>query len=138
MSGSLSDYLENKILDHMLGGPDFVRPATVYLGLWTSALSDASTGSSSGEATFGGYARVAVTNNSTNFPGASAGGKSNGSTITFPTPTSGAGQVVTHVGVFDASSSGNLLMWADLTSPITVVVGSAIYFNAGDLTFSAN
>src|SRR5690349_18898367 len=113
---SKSDYLENKILDHMLGGPDYTRPATVYVALFTTAPSDAGGGV---EVTGGSYARVAVTNNATNFPGASGGAKQNANTITWPTATALWGTVVA-VGIFDAASGGNLLFWALLPASKTI------------------
>lgn len=112
MPGSKSDYLENKILDHVLGGGDYTRPATVYVGLFTTAPSDTGGGT---EVSGGSYARVAVTNNATNFPAASSGSKSNGTAITFPAATANWGTVVAF-GIFDASSGGNLLYWGWLGS----------------------
>lgn len=127
-----SDYLENKILDHILGNTAFSPPATLYFGLYTAAPTDAGGGT---EVTGGSYARVGMTNNTTNFPNASGGSKSNGADIAFPTATAGWG-TVTHVGVFDAASAGNLLYWAPLTSPVTVPSGGDILFAAGQLVFN--
>ena len=53
MAGSKSDYLENEILDHVLGGADYSRPATVYIALYTAAPTDAGGGT---EVTGGSYA----------------------------------------------------------------------------------
>jgi len=88
MAGSKSNYLENKVLDHVLGGGDYTRPATVYVALYTVAPSDTGGGT---EVTGGSYARAAVTNNSTNWPAASGGEKSNGTEITFETATASWG-----------------------------------------------
>ncbi len=111
MAGSKSDYLENKILDHFLGAVTYTPPATVYIAAYTVAPTDAGGGT---EVTGGSYARVAVTNNATNFPAAVAGSKSNGTAINFATATADWGTLVA-VGIFDAASGGNLLAWADLT-----------------------
>ena len=102
MAGSKSDYLENEILDHVLGGGDFTRPATVYLALFTVTPTDAGGGT---EVTGGAYARVAVTNNATNFPAASGGSKSIGAQFDFPEATANWGTVVA-LGIFDASTAG--------------------------------
>lgn len=126
---SKSDYLENKILDHQLGGPDYVRPATVYIALFTTAPTDAGGGV---EVTGGSYQRVTVTNNATNFPAAVAGSKSNGTAITFVTPSASWG-LITHFGIFDAISGGNLLRWGALTVPKTVDPGDQISFPPGEL-----
>lgn len=126
---SKSNYLENALLDHMLGGPDYTRPATVYFALYTTGPTDAGGGT---EVSGGNYSRVAVTNNATNFPAASGGSKSNGTAIIFPTP-SGSWGTVTHWGVFDASSGGNLLRYGALTVTKTVDPGDQVSFPPGDL-----
>lgn len=129
MAGSKSDYLENKLLDHVLGNSAYTAPATVYVALFTVAPTDAGGGT---EVSGGGYARVAVTNNLTNWPAASGGAKSNGTDITFPEATGNWGTVVAF-GIFDAASGGNLLYWGDLTQSKTISTGDTAKFAAGDL-----
>ena len=129
MPGSKSDYLENKVLDHVLGGVDYVRPATVYVALYTVAPSDAGGGT---EVTGGSYARVTVTNNAVNFPAATGGLKSNGTEITFVVATASWGTVVAF-GIFDALAAGNLLYWATLTANKTIDSGDTAKFAVGDL-----
>lgn len=125
MSG-WSDYEENRILDFVLGNG---TPATLYPALFTAAPSDAGGGT---EVSGGSYARVAVTNNATNFPAATGGAKTNGADFTFPTATASWG-TVTHVGLFDASSGGNLKAWAALAAPQAVASGATPVFATGDL-----
>lgn len=127
---SWSDYMENKILDHVYGNTAFSAPATVYYALFTAAPSDAGGGT---EVSGGSYARKAVTNNTTNFPNASGGSKSNGTAITFVTATASWG-VVTHFGIFDASTAGNLLNWAALTASKTIDNGDTAEFAVGAFT----
>lgn len=129
MAGSLSDFLENELLDHVFGGAAYSAPATLYVGLYTVAPTDAGGGT---EVTGGSYARVAVTANNTNFPAASGGAIANGTAITFPTATASWGTVVA-LGIFDASTSGNLLAWADLAVNKTVASGDTASFAIGDL-----
>lgn len=129
---SKSDYLENEILDHVLGGGDYTRPATVYVALFTATPNDAGGGT---EVTGGSYARAAVTNDSTNFPAASGGSKANGVAIDFATPTAGWG-LVTSFGVFDAATDGNLLYYGDLGSSKTIDVDDDVSFPIGSLTFT--
>lgn len=119
-----SDYLENAILDHVLGGSDYTRPATVYLALFTAAPTDAGGGT---EVTGGSYARKSVTNNSTNFPAASSGVKNLHVAQSF-TAASASWGTVTHFGIFDASTSGNLLYWGALTASKTVDSGDTVTF----------
>lgn len=130
--GSKSDYLENEILDHILGGADYSRPAIVYLALCTAAPTDASTGSTITEATYTGYARKAITNNSTNFPAASGGAKSNGAEIAFAECTGGSSDV-THWALLDADTAGNVLYWGALTASKNISSGDTPKVAVGDL-----
>jgi hypothetical protein len=137
MAGSKSDYLENKILDHRYGGPDFARPATVYVALFTAAPSDAGGGTEVSTGAWSNYARVAVTNNNVNFPAAAGGSKSNGTAISFGTATiPGAAPTVVAFGIFDAAAAGNLLDWGDLTVSKVVSNGDPVQFPAGALTIT--
>lgn len=120
MAGSKSDYLENKLLDHVLGATAYTAPATLYVALFTAAPTDAGGGTEVGTGVWSNYARKAVTNNTTNFPAASAGSKSNGAIIDFGTAVASGTVTVVAMGIYDAASAGNLLYWADFTGkPIT-------------------
>lgn len=127
--GSFSDFLELELLDHVLGNAAYTAPATVYVALYTVTPSDTGGGT---EVSGGSYARVAVTNNATNWPAASGGSKSNGTTITFTTATASWGECVAW-GILDAATLGNLLIWGALTVPKTVGSGDTAEFAAGDL-----
>jgi len=128
---SFSDYLENEVLDHIFGGADFPRPATVYVAL--STANPGEDGSGIAEPSGGAYARVAVTNNGTNFPAAAGGSKSNGTDITFPEATASWG-TITYFAIFDASSGGNMLLYGALSSSKQVDTGDTLKFVTGDLT----
>lgn len=121
--GSFADYLENKVLDHVFGATSFSAPATLYIGLSTTTITDA--GGNITEPSGNGYARVSVTNNTTNFPNASGGSKSNGTAITFPTASGSWGTVVDFF-IADASSSGNILGYGTLTTSKTVTNGDTV------------
>ena len=131
MAGSFSDFLELEILDHVLGAAVYTPPVTVYVAAFTAAPSDTGGGT---EVSGNNYSRVAVTNNATNFPAASGATalKSNGTVVTFPT-ASGSWGTVTHIGLFDASSAGNLLMWADLTASKAVGANDTLTIPIGEL-----
>lgn len=128
-----TNYLGNLLLDLILGNGSLSVPATLYFALFTSAPT-ASTGGT--EVSGGSYARVAVTNNDTNFPDAVNKSKSNGTAITFPQASAGWGSVVA-IGIFDQSSGGNLLMFASFTTPRTVAINDTLSFNTSQITFSA-
>lgn len=136
MAGTKSDYLEDKIKNEVLGGVAFASVTPIFFGLWTSALTDASTSATAGEVSGGSYARVSVTNNTTNFATVTGSAKVNSTTIAFPTASASWG-TVTYVGVFDvASGAGNMFMWADLTTSKTVASGDTAQFNAGDFSWT--
>jgi len=118
-----SDYLENKILDHVFRNTAYTPPTAVYLGLYTAAPSDAGGGT---EVSGGGYARQAIT-----FGAASGGAISNTAAVQF-TASGGSYGTVTHVGVFDASSAGNMLAWKAIT-PIVMGSGAILTFAIGDI-----
>jgi len=129
---SKSDYLENKVLDHILGATAYSAPGTVYVSLHSADPTDAGNGA---ELSGNGYARKSVTNNTTNWPNASSGSKSNGTAITFATAT-GNWTAATHFGIWDASSAGNLLYFGALTASKTVQNGDTASFAVGALTIT--
>lgn len=108
MPGSRSDYLEGKQSDEVLGGVAFAAPATVYVALFTAVSADGGTFT---EVSGNAYARVALTNNQTNWPALAAGLKSNGVAATFPQATPAGWGEVRGWGIYDASSAGNQLYW---------------------------
>lgn len=133
MAGSFSDFLELEILDHVFGNAAYSAPATLHVALYTAAPSDTGGGT---EVSGNAYARVAVTNNATNFPAASAGSKANGTAITFPQATPSGWGVVVAFGILDAASGGNLLSWGDLTASKTVDPLDTVSFAIGALTIT--
>lgn len=131
MAGSKSDYLENKLLDHVLGGPDFVRPGSVFIALYTVAPSD-SGGGSEVSAAGTGYSRAVALNTATQWPAAATGLKSNGVEITFGVAQLDWGTVVAFA-IFDALVAGNMLAWATLTNPRSILTGDSARFPVGEL-----
>ena len=138
---ALTDYLENKLIDHLFRSVSFSAPTALHVGLLTAAPSDSAAGT---EVSGGSYARVAVAPGSANWAntqnsGTGASSGTNGTTqninaITFPAPTANWG-TVTHFAIYDASSAGNMLCWAALTTSRTINNGdTAPSFAAGALT----
>jgi hypothetical protein len=130
---SFNDFLENELLDHVFGNAAYTAPATVYVALYTAAPTDAGGGTEVGTGTWTNYARVAVTNNATNWPAAAAGAKSNGTDIDFGTVTASGAVTVVACAILDAASAGNFLAWAPLASNKTVNNGDTFKFAANDL-----
>lgn len=120
-----SNYLENKLLDHVLRNVSYTSPTTVYVGLFTSDPTDAGTGT---EVTGGSYARQVVSVTT-----ASGGVVTSSADITFPQATANWG-TVSHIGILDALTSGNLLMHTPLTTSKTIDSGDILKINTGSLT----
>jgi len=129
--GSFTDYLENKLLDHVFGGGDYSRPATVYIALSTTTITDA--GGNMTEPSGNNYSRVSVTNNPTNWPAASGGAKANGTAFTFPTASGSWGQVIDFAIMDHITAGTNMLGYGTLTTPKTIDSGDTASFAIGDL-----
>ena len=123
----LSDYLENKLLDHVLRNVSYTSPTTVYVGLFTADPTDAGTGT---EVSGGSYARqiLSVTT-------ATGGIVTSSADVTFPQAT-GSWGTVSHIGLLDALSSGNLLMHTPLTTSRLIESGDILKISTGNLTAS--
>lgn len=133
---SLSDYLEDKLLDHLLRNTAYSKPATLYFALFTS---DPGESGVSGEVSGGSYARASATNDNVRFPACSASGtptKTNGTIITFPTATAAWG-TITHWAVYDASSGGtNMLAHGALATSRVVASGDTPRLAAGAVSLT--
>jgi hypothetical protein len=119
-----TDFMENKIIDHMLRNQAYTPPSTLYVALFTSATADDGTGT---EVSGGAYARQAVT-----LDAAEEGASENSADITFPTATEDWG-TVTHLALMDALTGGNMLMHSPLDASKTVNEGDTFKINAGAL-----
>jgi len=125
--GSFADYLENKLLDHIVGKTAFTMP-TCYVGLSTADPLD--TGAGLAEPSGGSYARVATAGGDWN--AAAAGAIDNANDITFPEATGDWG-TITHFALFDAATAGNMLAHGSLTTSKHIESGEVAKFAAGDL-----
>lgn len=107
----------SNVLNATLNAASFVADATIYAAIWTSTLNAASTGATAGEASYTGYARVAITCNTTNFPTSSGGAAiTNATAITFPA-NGGSLQTGTFFAlVSTASGAGTIRYWGSITS----------------------
>ncbi|RLI66364.1 MAG: hypothetical protein DRO67_01275 [Candidatus Asgardarchaeum californiense] len=104
--GSLSNYAENKLLDHVFG-TSYTPPTNLYVALFVSDPADDASGT---EASYTGYARKEIT-----FGLSSSRRVTQDALVTFDQCTGGS-NTITHWAVYDASSSGNLLAHGSLTS----------------------
>lgn len=118
----VSNYLTKRILEHVFRGIQYDPPANRYVALYKTNPTDADTGV---EVTGGGYARQLVTFG----PEANRWIPSNND-VEFPEATTDWG-TVTHVGIRDALTGGNLLVYGPLASPKEIKAGEQIGFRAG-------
>lgn len=129
--GSISNYLENKLLDHAFKGIAYTQPTNIAVSLHTADPTDAGTGSE--VANSNNYARVIC--NDWNV--ASNRLADNTNAITF-NQASGSWGTVTHWALWDSATygSGNLLAHGAFTTPKTIVSGNIPTISAGDLDIS--
>ena len=121
----MSNYLENALVNATLRNTTYTSPATVYVALFTTDPTDAASGT---EVTGGSYARTSVA-----FAAPSNGAAASSADCTFPTCTSTWG-TVSHIGIFDASTSGNLLYHTPLDTSKTIETGDIFKIASGSLT----
>ncbi len=121
----MSNYLETKILDYVLRDTADWAPTTVYLALHTA---DPAEDGSGAEVSGGSYARQACAFDATHATGGNTANTSAESFTGMPVAT------VTHIGIWDHASAGNLLFYTDVTASKTVGSGDTISVAAGAVT----
>jgi hypothetical protein len=120
-----SNFLENALINAVLRNTTYTSPATVYVSLYTTDPTDADSGT---EVSGGSYARTAVT-----MGAPSDGVSTNSADVTFPTATASWG-TVSHIGIHDASTSGNLLFHTPLDTAKTIDSGDIFKIETGNLS----
>jgi hypothetical protein len=144
---AMSDYLENRLIDHVFRGVAYTAPTNIYIGLFTATPSDSGGGT---EVSGGSYARspaIACTTTAwastggatttTNPSAGTSGTTSNNAAVTWAVAPTANWGVVTSIGAFDASTGGNLLFYGALTTSKTINSGDAApSFAISALTFT--
>lgn len=126
---ALSNYLEAALVNHILRNTAYTSPGTsIYVALFTSDPTDAGTGT---EVSGNNYSRVQVTA----WDAPTDGATSNTNVITFPAASASWG-TVTHVGIFDAATNGNLLFHGALSTSKAIDTSDVFTFPAGSLDVS--
>ena len=132
---AMSDYLEEALLKLLFKDTAFTELATVYVSLYTDDPGDDDSGT---EVTGGSYARKSVAAAAWNAATPDSGGYlvDNNGAITFVTATASWG-TITHFGIHDAATVGNLLIHGALDASKTVGSGDTFEFADGalDVTF---
>lgn len=128
------DYLENGVLNAALRGITFAAPAKCYLALYINDPGESGTAGT--EVIYTGYKRMEIEFSA---PAAFSGGMGiqNLTDITFPTPPEVAG-TITHVGVLDSLSGGNMLARGELMEPLVIGKEQPPVLLAGDAVFYLN
>ena len=121
----MSNYLENGLLNAVLRNTSYTSPTTVYVGLYTSNPGEGNTGT---EVSGNSYARKSAT-----FGSPSDGVCTNSAAVEFDQAT-GSWGTVSHVGLLDAITSGNLLFYTDITTSKTIETGDIFKIAAGSLS----
>lgn len=119
---SFSDQTENSLLTYLF---DTLETST-WLALFDGSPTDDGTGGT--EVSGGGYARQSIPG----WSAASGGTRTISGAITFPTATDAWGDV-THFGIYDAVSAGNLVAWGTFAAPLTIAAGATPQITSGDL-----
>lgn len=132
--GSKSNYLENALLNYVLGRTPWTPPDSVYVALYTVAPGENSSGTEV-SSTGTGYTRVQVPNDTTYWPTTSNGQKSNAMDIVWPIAQSDWGTVVAWA-LCDAATGGNILIYGDVQPSRPVIAGDIPRFQAGTLVWS--
>lgn len=132
MAGSLSDYAEDAILDHLTGKTAYSKP-TVYVGLSTADPLDSGAGLA--EPSGNNYARV--TTSGSDWNAASGGATANAVDLTF-NEAGGSWGLITHFALFNAISGGQMLAHADLDASKQIDSGDTPKFAIGELDVTLN
>jgi len=125
---SFTNFLETEILDHVFAGAAYTAPTTKYIGLFTAAPGETGGGT---EVSGSAYARQSMAF------ATSGDTTSNSAAVEFPT-ASGSWGTITHVGIFDALTSGNLMVYATLTASKAIASGDVFRVPSGDLDITLN
>ncbi|MHA7962884.1 phage tail fiber protein [Paenibacillus sp. CAU 1782] len=133
MALAVSNYLADAWLNQTFRNVAWTRPSTVYIALYTSNPTAADTGT---EVTGGAYARRAVTFAA---PATETGRRTlrSNAEVAFPTATADWG-TITHVGIRDAATGGNLLFYGAVDNPRTLQVNDLLKFPAASVALSVN
>ena len=121
----MSNYLENALINVTLRNTAYTSPTTVYVSLHTADPTDAGTGA---EVSGGSYARKSAT-----FAAPSNGVSATSADVTFDQATASWG-TITHIGIWDALTTGNMLYHTALDTSKAIDTGDIFKIASGSLT----
>jgi hypothetical protein len=123
--GTLSNYLENQLINHFLRNIVYPAPANIWAALYTASPSDTKQGT---EVSGGGYTRIPASFSIT-------GNTATNLKIEFPEATGAWGTVVS-ISIMDNSTGGNILFWGEIINPTAIDIGENYFINEGFLEIS--
>jgi hypothetical protein len=119
-----SSYVDNKLIDHLLGSGTYTKPSALYVALFVGNPASGGTEvTTSGSAYARQSAAFTISTNSA----------SNTAAIEYPTATSSWG-TIDYIAIYDASSGGNQLVSAALSSAKTIASGDVLRIPASNLS----
>jgi hypothetical protein len=122
----LTNYAEDLVLDWLFTTGSATRPTDWYVALYTVAPGESGGGT---EVSGGSYARVSA---SFTVSGTAPTTASNSAAVEFAEASASWGTIVA-AGIFDASTSGNLIAFANLTTSKSIDTGDVLRFNTGEI-----
>ena len=120
-----TNYLEDKVINHLFGSTSYTKPSILYVGLLTAVPSDSAAGT---EVSGGAYARQAI---AWTITGSGTAQAASNAAITFPTATTDWG-TAQWAGIYDALTSGNLCAFVALTQADFSTANPKV-INSGDI-----
>tara|TARA_R100001443_G_scaffold102545_1_gene110743 strand:- start:2513 stop:2896 length:384 start_codon:yes stop_codon:yes gene_type:complete len=126
---SFSDTFETHVLNYVFTATSVTRPTAWYVGLFTADPTD--TGSGATEISGNSYVRKAATFTVSGNAATTSGA------IEF-TAATGSWGTISHIGIFDASSSGNLIAHSSLSVSKAIGTGDVFRIPAGDIDITLN
>jgi hypothetical protein len=128
---AFSNYLEDEITGWINGTTFDAAPTTTFVQLYSQDPTEA------GSATGALYTRVSVAAGGWTRVTSGTATLSNTGVITI-TSSAASGATATHVAVFDAITSGNMLFYGALAASKVIATGDEVKFNAGALVLTVN
>jgi len=119
-----SSYVDNKLIDHLLGSATYTKPSALYVALFVGNPASGGTEvTTSGSAYARQSAAFTISTNSA----------SNTAAIEYPTATASWG-TIDYIAIYDASTAGNQLVSAALSSAKTIASGDVLRIPASNLS----
>lgn len=126
---SFTNFSEDLVLDFLLTTGTATRPTVWYVGLFTAAPGEAGGGT---EVSGNGYARKTAT---FTVSGTAPTTATNSGAVEFDAAT-GTWGTITHVAIFDALTSGNMLAYATLSASKTIGINDIFRIQASNLNIT--